>query len=69
MSEVKSISPAKLDANQVAADAAREIREEKIAEAKARIKVVLRDLATAETVVANLQRKRDDLIASISEGN
>lgn len=67
MAEVVNIS--NLDVKKVAEDAARELREEKIAEGKKRIKEVLKKLDAAKQVVANIERERDDLLASIAEGN
>lgn len=69
MAEVTSINPSKLDLKKVEEDAAREIREEKTNAAKKRIKDVLIKIEAAKGVVANLEREKDDLLASISEGN
>lgn len=46
----------------------KELREEAETKAKKALKEVTKQIMDAEQIVANLKRKRDDLIASIGDG-
>lgn len=57
------------DIKQLQEDCQKELAAEKAELAKKRIKNKLKELDTAETVVANIKRELNDLYESISQGN
>jgi hypothetical protein len=59
----------KLDMKSVKEEALEEIREEKVEEAKKKLKVKMREVDNARIIYENLQRELDDLMKEIEDGN
>lgn len=57
------------DIKKVQEEVEKEVQEEQMKEAKRRMKVKLKQVADAKTVLANLEREYEDLLHAISEGN
>lgn len=57
------------DINKVTEEAKKELVEERLKAAKARLKTKLAAIDSAKTVLANLEREYADLVATIAEGN
>lgn len=57
-----------LDLNKVKSEAEAEVREEQMKKAKESIKALLRKLAQAKEVVANIERELNDAYAEIGQG-
>lgn len=57
-----------LDINAIEKEVAEELRDEEMKRAKSALKQNARDIAAAKQVVANLERKKLDLIAAIGDG-
>jgi hypothetical protein len=58
-----------VDRRSAIAKARREIQEEEMEKAVKKLKTKYRELSTAETVVANIQREIEDLEEAIEQGN
>lgn len=58
-----------MDTRSIKEQALEEIRKEKMELAKTRIKAQLKVVETARTVYENEQRKLDDILRAIDEGN
>jgi hypothetical protein len=57
-----------LDINAIEAEVAAELRDEEQKRAKQALKQNARDIAAAKQVLANLERKKLDIIAAIGDG-
>jgi hypothetical protein len=57
------------DIKKVIEDAQKEVSEEKISEAKRRIKQKLKERDTAKKILANINRELEDLYAELSQDN
>lgn len=66
MSEVTSIAPPTVA--DVRKEAEKEIREDRLKTAKVKLVSKLRDIAAAETILANLNRELDDLEHELAAG-
>ncbi len=57
-----------IDIKKVKEEAQREVYEEKMKEAKAKVKKKMQELESAKVIVKNLERELEDIYATISEG-
>lgn len=57
------------DIKKVQDEAEKEVREERMVKAKARIKDKLKSIESAKAVLANLEREYQDLLRAIADGN
>lgn len=58
-----------VDVNAVQKEVEKELRDEAVAKAKTRMKGKLREIETAKTVLANLEREYADMLQAIGDGN
>lgn len=58
-----------IDIKALQAEVAKETNKDKFEKAKKQLVAAERDIQNAEQILANLKRKRDDLLVSIAEGS